>query len=147
MRRTGEVLLTIVVALVATFAAVGWLYVIRDVAVLAVGPALSGALPLQRLAGGEAQPLLRFLAAWVPTGLAVGWALRRLAPAVGAWARAALAGVTAFVVLLVAGALSDAVTANETFSMHTSAQPGHTATWAAAIVLAGCAALAGSRAG
>jgi hypothetical protein len=146
MRRAAELLTTILVALVATCAAVGWLYVIRNVAWLGIGPTLSGALPLQRLAGSDSQPLLRFAAAWVPTGLAVGWALRRLAPASSPRLRAALAGVTALVVLVVAGAASDAVTANETVSMHASAQVGHAATWMAAIVVAACAHIVGSRA-
>src|SRR5689334_7695184 len=62
-------------ALLAVVGGVGWLYLIRDVHLLDVGPSVSGALPLEELAKRGAQPLLRMLVAWLPAGLAAGFAV------------------------------------------------------------------------
>src|SRR5262245_54470291 len=67
-----------VVSLAAVFAGVGVLYLIRGVSPLALGPEISGALPLQQLAGGESQPLLRLAVAWVPAGFVAALALASL---------------------------------------------------------------------
>jgi hypothetical protein len=135
-RRTGQAGLSVLIVLVATCAAVGWLYVLRHADGLAAGPRVGGALPLQRLAGDAAQPLLRFAVAWLPAGLLSGAVLARAASSLSAPARAALAGATTLVALLAAGAVSDAVTANETVRAHLTAQASHGATWLAVAVVA-----------
>src|SRR5439155_4733245 len=93
----GVALLAVVVA------GVGWLYLLRDLGALAAGPRIGEALPLQRLAHEDAQPLARLVAAWLPAGLLAGAALRALG-AVGHRRRAAAAGAFAWAVLVVAGA-------------------------------------------
>lgn len=116
-------------------AGLGWLYLLRSVRGLAAGPSVNGALPLQRLAGQDTQPLLRVLAAWIPAALAcraaLGAATRLAAPA-----RAAVAGLGALVLLLALGALSDATTASDPLGPHLAPQVGHGATWLAAALLA-----------
>jgi hypothetical protein len=137
--RARDTLVAALAGLAATLAAVGWLYLLRHAQALAAGPRLSGALPLQRLAGGDPQPLARFLAAWLPAGVLAGVAAAWLAPSLAPAARASVVGAVALGTLWAAGALSDAVTANETFGAHVWGQAGHGATWAAAGVLACCA--------
>jgi hypothetical protein len=141
VRGTGRALLAVAACVVATFAAVGWLYLLREVPSLHAGPAVSGALPLQRLAHQETQPLLRVLLAWAPAGLGAGivlvWATRLRAAS-----RALVAGATAFVILFATGALSDAVTASESLGMHLAPQFSHEGLWIGTAVMALCAALA-----
>jgi hypothetical protein len=125
-----------VVAAVA--AGLGWLYLLRTAHVLAVGPRVAEALPLQRLNGDDRQPLLRMLVAWAPAalvaaaGLACFTRLRRPA-------RALAAGGGAALLLGLTGAMSDAVTASDPFSAHIGAQPGRIAIWLPAALFAACA--------
>jgi hypothetical protein len=123
----------------AVVAGAGWLYLLRDLAALAEGPRVSGALPLQRLAGGDAQPLVRVLAAWIPAALVcrmlLGTVTRLRAPG-----RAAAAGLGSLVLLLAYGAVADTVTASDTLGPHVAPQLGHGATWLAAALM-GAAAL------
>jgi hypothetical protein len=122
----------IVVACVA--AGVGWVYLLRDVGVLDFGPLVGGALPLQRLAGGDSQPLARMALAWLPMGVLAGLALRatgiRSRPV-----RAALIGVAALVLLVLIGAVSDSITASSAVRPHVSAQFGRAGTWVATALL------------
>lgn len=99
--------------------AVGWLYLLRDVGVLNLGPRVPGALPLQQLAGGDDQPLLRLLVVWLPAGA--------LAAAVLAFRGRLLRTVVAIalftaVVLIVAGTLSDAAAISDPVATHVTAQ-------------------------
>ena len=118
---------------------------LRGTGALRVGPALADALALDRLAGRDAQPLLRVVAAFVPAGLLLALALREVAPA-GRTGRAALAGLPAYAVLIAIGAASDAVTRSEPLSRHVAAQPGRAAAWLPALVFALCAYLVPDRA-
>lgn len=119
----------------ATAAGIGWLYLLRHAAPLDAGPRVPMALPLQRLAGGAAQPLARLLVAWLPAGVVAGLVLvaagyrRRLV-------RAAITFGTTLVLLLALGAAADAVTASETLRSHLAAQPQRAATWLAAALVA-----------
>jgi len=126
-----------VVVIVA--AGVGWLYTVRDTSVLAVGPRLAEALPLQRLARTDAQPLLSLVVVWLATGLGAGTVL--------AWMRArgaaAWAGTTALAVLVLTTAASDAVTESQRLVPHLAPQIGRPSVWCAAtLVGAGAAASA-----
>jgi hypothetical protein len=125
--------------LAGTAAGVGWPYLLRDSRVLRAGPVLRDALALDRLAGGDAQPLFRVLAAFVPAGLFVGPALRTLTPSLGRTARALLAGVPAYVLLGVIGTASDAVTRSAPAARYVAAQPTRAAVLVPALVLALCA--------
>lgn len=125
------------IVVLATIAGIGWLYLLRHAAVLGYGPRLRDALPLQRLAGGDAQPLLRLACTWIPVGLVAGLALRASTRLTWA-ARAMVAGAGAWIVLFVAGAGSDSVTASEKLAPHIAPQFGRGALWvAAALVAAG----------
>lgn len=126
-------------ALLTSLAGIGWLYLLHRGAVLGAGPLVHGALPLQRLAGGAAQPVSRLLVAWLPAGVAAGVVLRW-----GGWRRRWVRAVVLFaacaVLLLALGAAADAVTASEPLAPHISPQLGRVATWlAAALVGAGAA--------
>jgi hypothetical protein len=121
-------------------AGIGFLYATRTAGALAVGPSIHGALPLQQLARGESQPLLRMLVAWIPAGVVAGLALG----AVGRHGRLTsllIAGATATVLLLCAGAAADAVAVSETVWRHVLPQLQRAGTWiAVACMLTGSAA-------
>jgi hypothetical protein len=140
----ARALAAVLIALVATAAGIGWLYTLRRVGVLAAGPGLREALPLQRLAGGSTQPLLRLIAAWLPAGLAAGVALR-LVGLGRRVTRAAWAFPASAALLLALGAAADAVTANEPLRAHLAAQPTRAATWLAAALFGIGAALPRAR--
>lgn len=116
----------------------GWVYLVRATGALAAGPPVAGALPLQRLAGGEAQPLARVLFAWLSAG-AVEAALLAVLLRTGRWTRAALAGTVAAVTLIAVGALSDAVTASENVGGHVLPQLSRAGLWVAVAALVACA--------
>jgi hypothetical protein len=120
---------------VAVLAGIGWLYLLRDSGVLAAGPALPEALPLQRLAGDAAQPLGRMAAAWLPTGLVAGALLARAGFA-RRELRSALLFAGAAALLIVLSGVSDAVTESDPLGSHMGAQPGRAAIWTAAALLA-----------
>jgi hypothetical protein len=143
MRRMLNGFAGLLIAIAVVLAGIGWLYLLRRTGALRVGPRLPEALPLQRLAGGAAQPLGRIVAAWLPAGIAGGVALSLVAR-FGRPARAALMFVASAGLLLASGALSDAVTASDTVSAHLGAQPGRAAIWIAAALAAAGAALPGA---
>jgi hypothetical protein len=124
-------------SVVALCAGVGWLYLLRDLGALAIGPKLSGALPLEELASRGAQPLLRMILAWLPAGFTIGLAFA-ICTRFRAVAVAVSAGLLALFVLGSTTAASEAVSRNERLSEHVwpaLAQPG---VWAAvAIVVTG----------
>jgi hypothetical protein len=134
----GLALVAIVIGVV--LAGLGWLYLLRDSGTLAVGPALAEALPLQRLAGGAAQPLGRIAAAWLPAGLVAGLLLARVGFA-RRELRAALLFAGGAALLIVLGGVSDAITESDPLTSHMGAQPGRAAIWVAAALLAAGAAL------
>jgi len=107
-----------IVAVVAICAGVGWLYLLRDASVLAAGPKLRGALPLEELAGRGAQPLARMALAWLPAGFAAGLALGLAVRRPHAGWIAVACGVLAFVLLFAPTAASEAVSQNERFGPH-----------------------------
>jgi hypothetical protein len=128
------------VMVVVTLAGVGWLYLLRAGHLLGVGPRLGEALPLQRLAGSDAQPLGRVVAAWLPAGVVAGVALRALGVRRRAW-RAVAAGLACALLLVVFGAAADAITETDPLGAHLGAQPGRLAIWLAAALVAVGAAL------
>jgi hypothetical protein len=120
---------------VVVLAGTGWLYLLRGSGALAFGPALAEALPLQRLAGGAAQPLARIVAAWLPTELMAGALLARAGFARRA-VRAGLLFAGAAALLIVLSGVSDAITESAPLASHMGAQPGRAAIWTAAALLA-----------
>ncbi len=102
MRTAARIAATPLVLLITVAAGAGWLELLRRSGAFAAGPRITGALPLDRLARHDAQPLLRVLAAWVPAGLACGAALYALT----GWSRpvrGALVGLGAFAIVFVGG--------------------------------------------
>jgi hypothetical protein len=132
MRVAGRIATLGGAALIAVFAGFGWLYVLHRSGHLAAGPDLPEALPLQRLAGGAAQPVSRMLLAWLPAGLVAGVALK--AVGMGRW-RGVAVFVAAAVVLIALGASADAVTASEQLLPHVVPQLSRAAIWMAAALV------------
>jgi tetrahydromethanopterin S-methyltransferase subunit D len=114
--------------LLAVCAGMGWLYLLRQAGALDAGPRLSGALPLEQLARGDDQPLLRVAVAWVPAGVAAGVALA-WATGWGRGRRALAVGLLGLVVLFAKGAVSDAVAVNETVASKLGDQISHGGIW------------------
>jgi hypothetical protein len=128
------------IAVAALFAGAGELYLIRA-AGLGIGPEVHGALPLDQLAGQDAQPFLHLAVAWVPAGFVAGLALASLTR-LGTVARTvSLAALAAFVLLLT-GALSDSIAVNDPLSPHIAPQLSRGGTWVAVAMFAAGAALA-----
>ncbi|MGZ4203229.1 MAG: hypothetical protein ACXVRH_14375 [Thermoleophilaceae bacterium] len=117
--------------LLAVATGTGWVYLLRELHVLALGPRLDGALPLQQLAGGDAEPLIRMVVAWLPAGVAAGLALDALTP-LTRLGRAALAALLSAAMLIVASAVSDSIAQNDAVHTHLSAAASQGAVWLAA---------------
>jgi hypothetical protein len=122
------------VIVLAIFAGTGWLYLLRGLGGLAVGPHIAGALPLQQLAGDADQPLLRVVLAWLPAGIVAGVALAKLTR-LGVLARTGLVFVVSAALLVLAGATSDAVSISDPFATHLGPQAGRTGTWVAVALM------------
>ncbi|HET8672411.1 MAG TPA: hypothetical protein VFL87_02150 [Thermoleophilaceae bacterium] len=116
-------------------AGTGWLYMLRDLHFPASGPMLDGALPLQQLAGGASQPLSRMLVAWLPAGLALGVTLVGLTR-IPRMVRVALVIPSSALLLLVANAVSDAITQNNAVNQHISSSFTRSGIWLAVGLLA-----------
>jgi hypothetical protein len=129
------------IAVAALFAGAGELYLIRA-AGLGIGPKVHGALPLEQLAGQDAQPLLHLAIAWVPAGFVAGLALASLTR-LGTVARTVSLAALAAVVLLLTGALSDAIAVNDPLSPHIVPQLSRDGTWVAVTLFAAGSFLAG----
>lgn len=123
------------IALASLAAAIGVLYLLRRVDLLAIGPNIRGALPLQQLAGGEAQPLLRMAIAWLPAGFVAGLALASLT-GLRRWARTASLAAVAALVLLLAGAAADAIAITDPLGPHLLPQLARVGTWTAVVLFA-----------
>jgi hypothetical protein len=106
------------------------LYLLRGAGLLPYGPDVPGALPLQQLDRSDAQPLARIVAAWVPAGAAAGLALR--GAGVGVLARVVSTGVLGALLLIAAGAVSDAATVSGAVPSHVTGQLSREGTWLAA---------------
>ena len=114
------------------------MYLLRAAGLLPYGPDVPGALPLQQLAGSDAQPLLRLAVAWIPAGALAGLALR--GAGLGTLVDVALTAVAAAVLLMVVGAISDAATVSGAVTSHVTGQFTREGTWVAAGLMA-CGAL------
>ena len=130
--RAAGVLLVVLAAVVA---GIGWLYALRHVHALRLGPKLTDALPLQRLAGGASQPLGRMVVAWLPAGIAAGIGIG-LVSHLRRPGRALAVFISALVLVVVAAAASDALTHNEPVRRHLHEQPHRAAAWLAAGLMA-----------
>lgn len=101
--------LIVVVGLLAGF---GWLYVLRGLGWLGLGPRIADSLPLLQLAGFDGQPALRVVVAWVLAGALAGVALR----GVPAARRVALTAILGLALLLTGSQAAYALTRNLPFT-------------------------------
>jgi hypothetical protein len=115
---------------VAVACGIGWTYLLRAADLLPYGPDVPGALPLQQLDRSDAQPLLRLAAAWIPAGAVAGLALRRVGLAI--LPRFVVTGILAALLLMAAGAVSDAATVSGAVTSHVTGQLSRQGTWVAA---------------
>jgi hypothetical protein len=122
------------VAVVAVGAGLGWLYLLRDSSLLAVGPKLRGALPLEELASRDAQPLLTMAVAWLPAGFAAGLALALAVRRPHAGWIAVACGALAFAILFSTTAGSEAVSQNERLAVHVGPALQRPGLWAAVVL-------------
>jgi hypothetical protein len=112
LRRGGGASVSVVAVVAGLLAGTGWLYVLRGLHWLGVGPRISDALPLLALAASDGQPVVRVVIAWILAGALTGVALAEVARN----RRATLAFVLALAVLLVASQASYALARNLAFS-------------------------------
>ena len=120
--------------LVAPVAGVGLLYLLKDAGVAHLGPKAAGALPLQQLDGSDGQPLARMALAWLPVGVAVGAVLVAFTRSSRLIALGVVA-LTAWVVLVLSAAGSDAIANSESFTAHLVSPLGVAGTWVALVLL------------
>lgn len=102
----------LVIMAVGLLAGIGWLYLLRGLHWLGVGPRVGDSLPLLQLANFDGQPLLRVLVAWLLAGALTGVALSKSRP----HRRAATALGVGLIVLLLAAQESYALARNVSFS-------------------------------
>ena len=140
-RRALRLVVAVPAALAVVVGATGIVYLEREAHLLGLGPAVRGALPLQQLAGGEAQPLLRVAAAFGAVGLAAALILRRLGRASRA-ASISVPALGALVALWAVGAESDVVASTRRFVPQLGVWAGRPGVWAGAACVALGAALA-----
>jgi hypothetical protein len=112
LRRGGRAAVWAVILVAGLLAGTGWLYVLRGLHWLALGPRIADSLPLLQLAASDGQPLVRVLVAWILAGAFTGVALAEAAPL----RRLTLALGVALVVLLLASQASYALARNVAFS-------------------------------
>ncbi|MEA2321825.1 MAG: hypothetical protein QOD81_1675 [Solirubrobacteraceae bacterium] len=122
--------MALVVLVVAVACGIGWTYALRAAGLLPYGPEVAGALPLQQLEGSDAQPLARVVAAWIAAGAVAGLGLRRAG--LGVLSRVVLTAVLATLLLMAAGAVSDAATVSGAVPSHITGQLSRAGTWVAA---------------
>lgn len=108
VRATSVYLGVPVVILGGMLAGAGWLYLLRGLHWLGLGPRVGDALPLLQLAGFDGQPLARVVVAWLLAGALTGGLLIGLAPE----RRFLVAGILTLVLLLFAAQAADALTRN-----------------------------------
>jgi CubicO group peptidase (beta-lactamase class C family)/enterochelin esterase-like enzyme len=108
LQRAADSLLAVAALVLCALAALGLLYQLRQLRVLALGPRVADALPLLQLAGFDAQPLARVLAAMLAAGVVLGLALIRL----DRRRRVVLVGVFALLVMLIGSDASYALARN-----------------------------------
>jgi hypothetical protein len=132
---SAGVLAALAFALAALFAGIGILYLIRDAGAFGIGPDVRGALPLEQLAGQDAQPLFHMVIAWIPAGFCAGLALAALTR-IGSLARTLSLAALAVIVLMLAGGISDSVAVNDPLSPHLVPQLTRGGTWIAVALFA-----------
>jgi hypothetical protein len=112
LRLGGGIAATVMIVLTGLVVGTGWLYALRGLHWLGLGPRLGDALPLLQLAAFDGQPLLRVLVAWLLAGALTGVALNVSSPG----PRVLLALALALIVLMFAAQASYALARNVSLS-------------------------------
>lgn len=102
----------VAIVIIGLLVGTGWLYALRGLGWLDLGPRVPDALPLLQLAAADGQPLVRVIVAWLLAGALTGVALAEVTPR----RRSVLALVLALAVLLLASQASYALARNTPFS-------------------------------
>jgi hypothetical protein len=129
-----DLLAAVALGVVAPVAGVGLLYLLRSAHIAGTGQNVRGALPLEQLAGADAQPLARFALAWLPVGFATGAllaAFTRTAPVL----TLLVVAVVAEAVLILTAGMSDAVAYNEPLLSRIDSPLHDAGTWLAVVLL------------
>jgi len=142
-RATAGSLVGAAAVAIASLTALGLLYELRQLRLLALGPRVSDALPLLQLAGFDAQPLTRVLAAALLAGLVLGLALSR----VERRRRVVLVGVGALLVMLAGSDASYALARNLRLDQVLLHRAPGLGPWLQAVLLTAASALPGPMAG
>jgi hypothetical protein len=132
--RVRDLLAAVVLGVVAPVAGVGLLYLLRSAQVAGAGPNIAGSLPLEQLAGADAQPLARLALAWLAVGLVTGAllaAFTRTTPVV----TLPVVAVIAEAVLIVTAGVSDAVAYNLPLLSRLNLPLHDAGTWLAVVFL------------
>ena len=109
---TGRAAGALVIVIAGLLAATGWLYALRGLHLLAVGPRVADALPLLQLASADGQPAVRVIVGWLLGGALTGVAMLST-PVVR---RGLFAGVVGLVILLIASQAAYALARNLPFT-------------------------------
>jgi hypothetical protein len=123
----------VVLGVIAPVAGIGLLYLLRQAGIAGLGPRPAGALPLEQLAGADAQPLARMALAWLPVGLAVGAVVAvftRSSRALAIGSVTLIAGA----LLVTSGGVSESVENNESLTQHLTAPLGLSGTWVSLVL-------------
>jgi hypothetical protein len=123
-----------VLGLIAPVAGIGLLYLFRQASIAGVGPRPAGALPLEQLAGADAQPVVRMALAWLPVGLAVGALVAVFTRSSRAFTLA-LVTLVAGALLVTSGGVSESIENNESLTQHLAAPLGLSGTWVSLVLL------------
>jgi hypothetical protein len=115
--RLGDLAGAVLLGLLAPVAGVGLLYLLRGAHIAGTGSHIRGALPLESLAGDDAQPLARVALAWLPVGLVTG-ALFAVFTRTPRLLTLVVAMVIAGVVLVVNVGVSISIENNESLTKH-----------------------------
>jgi CubicO group peptidase (beta-lactamase class C family)/enterochelin esterase-like enzyme len=125
--------------IIASLTALGLLYELRQLRLFALGPRVSDALPLLQLAGFDAQPVTRVLAATLLAGLLLGLALAHL----DRRGRVVPVGVFALVLMLTGSDASYALARNLPFDQVLLNRAPGLGPWLEAVLLTAGSAIPG----
>ena len=126
--------MAVVLGVVAPVAGVGLVYLLRSAQIAGVGRNVAGSLPLEQLAGADAQPLARVALAWLPVGIVTGAvfaAFTRTSRVV----MLVVVAVVAEAILIVSAGMSDAVANNQPLMSRLDSPLHDAGTWLAVALL------------
>jgi hypothetical protein len=138
--RLRDLLAAVVLGVVTPVAGVGLLYLLRSAHIAGAGRNIAWSLPLEQLAGADAQPLARVALAWLAVGVVTG-ALLATFTHTPPFVTLPIVGLVAAAVLIVSAGMSVAVENNQPLLSRLGAPLPDAGAWlAVAFLLIGAAA-------